>query len=163
MTWIVCVALERPLTFIVMALLILIMGPLAAVSMPTDIFPAINIPVVGVVFNFGGLQASEISGRIITPFQGVMTNSVDNIEHIESQSLPGVGIVKIFFQPSVDIRLAASQIAAAAPVTVRNMPAGTQPPSVLDYSASTVPVLQVAYSSKVLSEGEILDMAQNFI
>src|SRR6185437_208899 len=112
------------------------MGPLAALNMPTDIFPAINIPVVGVVFNFGGLQASEISGRIITPFQRVMTTTVNDIEHIESTSYPGVGVVKIFFQPTVDIRMAASQIAAAAPVTVRQMPAGTQPPSVIDYSAA---------------------------
>jgi CzcA family heavy metal efflux pump len=163
MTWIVRVALERPLTFIVLAMLILIAGPLAAFTMPTDIFPIINIPVVGVVFNFGGLQPSEISGRIVTPFTRTMSSTVDNIEHTESQSLPGVGIIKIFFQPSVDIRLAASQIAASAPVTVRQMPAGTQPPSVVDYSASTVPVLQAAYSSKVLSEGQILDFAQNFI
>ncbi len=163
MTSIVRVALERPLTFIVLALLIMILGPMAALDMPVDIFPAINIPVVGVVFNFGGLQASEISGRIITPFQRTMSTTVDNIEHIESQSLAGAGVVKIFFQPNADIRMAASQIAAVAPVTVRQMPAGTQPPSIIMYSAATVPVLQVAYSSKVLSESEILDLAQNFI
>ena len=163
MTWIVRVALERPLTFIVLALLILIMGPLAAISMPTDIFPAINIPVVAVVFQYGGLQASEISGRIITPFQRLMSTTVDNIEHIESQSLPGAGIVKIYFQPSADIRLAMSQVAAVAPVTIRQMPAGTQPPFIINYNAATVPVLQVAYSSKVLSELQILDLAQNFV
>ena len=148
MTWIVRVALERPLTFIVLAMMIMIAGPLAAFNMPTDIFPAINIPVVGVVFNFGGLQPSEISGRIVTPFTRTMSTLVDNIEHTESQSLPGVGIIKIFFQPSVDIRMAASQIAASAPVTVRQMPAGTQPPSVVDYSASTVPIIQLALSGK---------------
>ncbi len=163
MTWIVRVALERPLTFIVMALLILILGPLAALSMPVDIFPSINIPVVAIVFNYGGLQASEVSGRIITPFQRLVTTTVDNIEHIESTSYPGQGVVKIFFQPSVDVRLAMSQVAAASPVTIRNMPPGTQPPFIINYNAATVPVLQVAYSSKVLSEGEILDLAQNFI
>ena len=163
MTWIVRVALERPLTFIVLALLVLIAGPVAALNMPVDIFPSINIPVVGVVFQFGGLQASEISGRMITPFTRIMSTTVDNIEHIESQSLPGEGIVKIFFQPGADIRLAQAQLSAVAPQSVRSMPAGTQPPSILDYSASTVPVLQVAYSSKVLSESEILDLAQNFI
>src|SRR5476651_795672 len=150
MTWIVRVALERPLTFIVLALLIMIVGPMAAFNMPVDIFPAINIPVVGVVFNYGGLPASEISGRIITPFQRILTTTVDNIEHIESTSLPGSGTVKIYFQPNVDIRLAASQIAAIAPVTTRSMPPGTQPPFVIDFNASTVPVLQVAYSSKTL-------------
>jgi len=163
MTWIVRVALERPLTFIVLALLILIGGPVAALNMPVDIFPSINIPVVGVVFQFTGLQASEISGRMITPFTRIMSTTVDNIEHIESQSLPGVGIVKIFFQPGADIRLAQAQLSAVAPQSIRSMPVGTQPPSILDYNASTVPVLQVAYSSKVLSESEILDLAQNFI
>jgi CzcA family heavy metal efflux pump len=163
MTWIVRVALERPLTFIVLALLILIAGPVAALNMPVDIFPSINIPVVGVVFQFGGLQASEISGRIITPFTRILSTTVDNIEHIESQSLPGEGIVKVYFQPGADIRLAQAQLSAVAPQSVRSMPAGTQPPSILDYNASTVPVLQVAYSSKVLSESEILDLAQNFI
>ena len=163
MTWMVRVALERPLTFIVMALLILIAGPLAALNMPVDIFPAINIPIVAVVFQYGGLQASEVSGRIITPFQRILTTTVDNIEHVESLSLPGAGLVKIFFQPSADIRLAMSQVSAVAPVSIRNMPAGTQPPFIINYNASTVPVLQVAYSSKVLSEGDILDLAQNFI
>jgi len=163
MTWIVRVALERPLTFIVFALLILIVGPLAAISMPTDIFPSINIPVVAVAFQFGGLQASEVSGRIITPYSRLMSTTVDNIEHIESQSLPSAGIVKIFFQPSADIRLAMSQVAAVTPVTLRQMPAGTQPPFIINYNSSTVPVLQVAYSSKSLSEGQILDLAQNFI
>src|SRR5580704_13236048 len=153
MTWIVRVARERPLTFIVFALLILILGPLAAISMPTDIFPSINIPVVAVAFQFGGLQASEVSGRIITPYSRLMSTTVDNIEHVESQSLPGAGIVKIFFQPSADIRLAMSQVAAVTPVTIRQMPAGTQPPFIINYNSSTVPVLQVAYSSKSLSEG----------
>ena len=163
MTWIVRVALERPLTFIVLALLILIVGPVAALNMPVDIFTSIKITVVGVVFQFIGLQASDISGRMITPFTRIMSTVVVNIEHIESQSLPGIGIVKIYFQPGADIRLAQSQISAVAPQSIRNMPAGTQPPSILDYNASTVPVLQVAYSSSVLSESEILDLAQNFV
>jgi CzcA family heavy metal efflux pump len=163
MMWIVRVALERPLTFIVLAVLITIFGPLAVLNMPTDIFPNINIPVVTVVFTFGGLPPAEMSGRITTPFERTMSTSVDDIEHIESQSLAGVGMVKIFFQPTADIRLAASQIAAVAPATVRQMPAGTQPPSIIDYNAGNVAVLQVAYSSTVLSESQILDLAQNFV
>ena len=163
MMWIVRVALERPLTFIVLAILITISGPLAVLNMPTDIFPSINIPVISVIFGYGGLPPAEVLGRIITPFERQMTTSVDDIEHVESQSLAGVGMVKIFFQPNADIRLAQAQLSAVGPQTIRNMPAGTQPPNIIDYSAANVAVLQVAYSSTVLSESEVLDLAQNFV
>jgi len=112
MTWIVKVALERPYTFIVMALLIVIFGPLAAMQMPTDIFPAINIPVIGVAFNYTNLSPSEMAGRIVTPYERILSTTVNDIEHIESQSMQGIGVVKIFFQPTVDIRTASAQVTA---------------------------------------------------
>jgi CzcA family heavy metal efflux pump len=163
MMWIVRVALGRPLTFIVLAILISIAGPLAVMNMPTDIFPNINIPVISVVFQYNGLPPAEMLGRIVTPFERLMTTSVDDIEHVESQSLAGIGLVKIYFQPTADVRLAQAQLSGVAPQAIKNMPAGTQPPSITDYSAGNVAVLQVAYSSKVLSESEVLDLAQNFV
>src|SRR5579862_2808888 len=159
MTWIVKVALERPLTFIVLALLILIFGPIAAVRTPTDIFPAINVPVVGVAFAYNGLSPEEMSDRIMAPYERILTTVVNNIEHSESQSMQGVGVEKIFFQPDVDLRLAMSQLVAVSQTTIRQDPVGTQPPLILNYDASTVPVLQIAYSSKVLSEQQLLDLA----
>jgi hypothetical protein len=110
MTWIVRVALERPYTFVVLAMLILIVGPLAAVQTPTDIFPNIGVPVIGVAFQYTGLPPDDMSGRIITPYERILTTTVNDIEHIESTSLPGMGIVKIFFQPNVDIRTATAQV-----------------------------------------------------
>ena len=163
MTWIVKVALERPLTFIVLALLILIFGPIAAIRAPTDIFPAIDVPVVGIAFTYSGLSPEEMSDRIIAPYERFLTTVVDNIQHTESQSMQGVGIEKVFFQPDVDIRLAMSQIVSVSQTSIRNAPPGTQPPLIINYDASTVPVLQIAYSSKVLSEQQLLDLAQNTI
>ena len=164
MTWIVRVALERPLTFIVLALLIMIFGPMAAFNMPTDIFPAINIPGGRRGVQLWRPAARKCRAASSRHLSALMTTAVDNIEHIESQSLPGVGIVKIFFQPTADIRLATSQIAAVAPDdhAPACRPAPSRP-SIINYSAATVPVLQVAYSSKVLSESEVLDLAQNFV
>src|ERR1043166_1933504 len=163
MTWIVKVALERPLTFIVAAILILIFGPIAVLRTPTDIFPSIDVPVVGVAFSYTGLPPEEMSGRIIQPYERLLTTVVDNIEHTESQSMLGYGVEKIFFQPDVNLPLAMSQITAGSQTTVRQSPPGTQPPLIIPYDASTVPVLQVAYSSKVLSEQQLLDLAQNTI
>jgi multidrug efflux pump subunit AcrB len=163
MTWIVRVALERPLTFIVLALLILIFGPMAAVKTPTDIFPSIDVPVIGVAFQFANMSPQEISNRIMTPYERILTTTVDNIEHVESQSMLGAGVVKIFFQPDVDIRLAMSQVTAISQTAIRQDPPGTQPPLVLNYDASTVPVLQIAYSSNVLSEQQLFDLAQNSV
>jgi CzcA family heavy metal efflux pump len=161
-TWLVKVALDRPYTFIVMALLILIFGPLAAMKTPTDIFPNIGIPVIGVAFNYAGLAPSEMSGRITAPYERILSTTVNDIEHVESQSMYGLGIVKIYFQPNVDIRMANAQVTAVSQTAIRQMPAGTVPPLVLNYSASTVSVLQLAFSSPSLSEQQVLDYSQNF-
>jgi CzcA family heavy metal efflux pump len=162
MTWLVKVALERPYTFIVMALLIMIFGPLAAVQTPTDIFPNIGIPVVGVAFSYSGLSPDEMGARLMAPYERFLSTTVNDVEHIESQSMQGVGIVKIFFQPNVDIRLATAQVTSVSQTAIRQMPQGTQPPLILNYSASTVPVLQMAFSSNSLSEQQVLDYSQNF-
>ncbi|MBV9548334.1 MAG: efflux RND transporter permease subunit, partial [Alphaproteobacteria bacterium] len=163
MTWIVKVALERPLTFIVMALMILIFGPMAALRMPVDIFPNIGVPVIGVAFNYSGLSPSEMANRIMAPYERVLSTTVNDIEHTESTSMYGMGIIKIFFQPEADIRAATAQVAAVSQSAIRQMPAGTIPPLVLTYNASTVPVLQLASSSRSLSEQQVLDLTQNFL
>jgi multidrug efflux pump subunit AcrB len=157
------IALSRPYTFIVLALLILIAGPLAAMRTPTDIFPNIGIPVISVVWTYNGLPPDQMSGRVIYYYERQLTTSVNDIEHIESQSLPGVGIVKIFFQPGVDIRTATAQVTSISQTVVKQMPPGITPPLILNYNASTVPVLQMALSSNVLSESTIRDIAQNFM
>jgi len=163
MTWLVKVALDRPYTFIVMALMILIFGPLAAIRTPTDIFPNIGIPVVGVAFTYAGLSPDDMSSRIMTPYERILSTTVNDVEHVESQSMPGLGIVKIFFQPNVDIRLATAQVTSVSQTAIRQMPIGTLPPLILNYSASTVPVLQMAFSSTSLSEQQVLDYSQNFV
>ncbi len=140
-TWIVKVALDRPYTFIVLALMILIFGPLAAVRTPTDIFPNIGIPVIGVAFTYTGLSPDEVGARMLAPYERFLTTTVNDVEHVESVSMPGLGIVKIFFQPNVDIRLATAQVTSVSQTAIRQMPPGTQPPLILNYSASTVPVL----------------------
>jgi CzcA family heavy metal efflux pump len=163
MIWIVRVALQRPYTFIVLALLILIIGPLAAVNTPTDIFPNIKIPVIGVAFQYTGLSPDEMAGRIITPYERILPTTVNDIEHIESQSLPGIGVVKIYFQPGVDIRTATAQVTSASQTILKQMPPGTTPPLILNYNASTVPILQLATSSRTQSEQQVLDLSQNFV
>jgi len=162
MTWLVKVALDRPYTFIVMALMILIFGPLAAIRTPTDIFPNIGIPVIGVAFNYAGLSPDEMGARIVASYERFLSNNVNDVEHSESQSMPGVGIIKIYFQPNVDIRLATAQVTSSSQTAVRMMPVGTQPPFIINYSAATVPVLQMAFSSTSLSEQQVLDYSQNF-
>ncbi len=161
MTWIVRVALDRPYTFLVLAICILIFGPLAALRTPTDIFPNIGIPVVGAVIQYTGLSPAEVAGRLVTPLERSLPNAVSDIEHIESQSIAGNGIIKIFFQPSVNIATAMAQVTGVAQYAVRFMPPGTTPPFIVNYNASTVPVLQLALSSKTLSEQELQDVAQN--
>jgi len=163
MTWIVRVALQRPYTFIVLALLILIIGPLAALNTPTDIFPNIRVPVIGVAWQFAGLSPDEMSGRIMTPFERSLTTTVNDIEHTESQSLPGIGIVKIYFQPGVDIRTATAQVTSISQTVLKQMPPGVTPPLILNYNASTVPILQLATSSRTQSEQQVLDLTQNFM
>ena len=163
MIGLVRIALSRPLTFIVLALVILIAGPLAAFRTPTDIFPNIGIPVISVVWTYNGLPPDQMSGRVIYYYERQLTTSVNDIEHMESQSLPGVGIVKIFFQPGVDIRTATAQVTSISQTVVKQMPPGITPPLILNYNASTVPVLQMALSSKDLPEAKIRDIAQNFM
>src|SRR5579859_1260207 len=138
--WIVRVALERPYTFVVLALLLLIFGPLTILRTPTDIFPNIGIPVVSVVWQYNGLPPDEMGERIDATFERALTTTVNDIEHIESQSLLGVGVVKIFFQPSVNIDVALSQVTAISQTLLRQMPPGTTPPLVISYNASSVPV-----------------------
>ena len=157
------IALARPLTFIVMAVLIMLVGPLAASTTPTDILPDIKIPVIAVVWQYQGLPANEMAGRIIYYYERTLTSTVNDIDHIESQSLNGVGVVKIFFQPGVDIRTATAQVTSISQTVLKQMPPGITPPQVLNYSASTVPIIQLAFSSPSLGEQKIYDTAQNFI
>jgi CzcA family heavy metal efflux pump len=157
------IALSRPYTFIVMAVMIMIFGVMAALRTPTDIFPEIRVPVIGVAFNFSGLSPGDMSNRIVTQFERFMTTTVNDVEHIESQSITGIGVVKVYFQPGVDIRTASAQVTAVAQTSVRQMPAGTTPPLLLNYSASTVPILQLADSDKTLSEQKLFDLSQTVI
>src|SRR5436190_1979444 len=161
--WIVRIALNRPYTFVVMALAILFVGPLAIVRTPTDIFPNINIPVVTVVWVYGGLSAEELGQRIVSGFERGMTTTVNDIEHIESQTLRGTSIVKVFFQPGARTEVAVAQISSISQSALRNMPAGTNPPFIITYNASTVPILQLGLSGNGLSEQQLYDLAVNFI
>jgi multidrug efflux pump subunit AcrB len=157
------IALARPLTFIVMAVLIALIGPLAAVRTPVDILPDINIPVIVAVWQYQGLPAPDMAGRIIYYYERTMTSTVNNIEHIESNSMTGVGVVKVYFQPGTDIRTATAQVTSISQTVLKQMPPGITPPQILNYSASTVPILQLAFSSPTLGEQKIYDTAQNFI
>jgi len=163
MIGIVRIALTRPYTFVVLALLILIVGPLAALRTPTDIFPDIKIPVIAVVWQYTGLPPDQMAGRVSSPFERVLTTTVNDIEHIEANSLQGFGIVKIFFQPNVDIRTANAQVTAVAQTLLRQLPQGTTPPLILNYNASTVPIIQLALSGKGLTEQNLADLGQNII
>src|ERR1700731_3173173 len=162
MTGIVKIALQRPYTFVVMALLILLFGIDAALRTPIDIFPSINIPVVAVVFSYMGLPP-DMSGRIVTFYERALTTSVNDIEHIDSQSLANFGIIKIFFQPTVNINAALAQVAAMSQTVLKPLPAGITPPTILSFDASSVPVVQIALSSNQLSETTLYDDATNFI
>src|ERR1700758_2626372 len=161
MNEIVGIALRRPYTFVVLALRILIVGPLAALRTPTDIFPEIRIPVIGVVWQYTGLPPDQMSGRITTPFERALTTTVNDIEHIVANSYSGIGIVKIFFQPNVDIRTANAQVTAISQTMLKQMPPGATPPLILNYSASTVPIIQIALSGDGLTEQNLADIAIN--
>src|ERR671923_289655 len=161
--WIVRLALRRPYTFIVMALLIAILGGVAIATMPVDIFPYIDIPVVSIVWQYNGLTPEEMESRIVTTFERALTSNVVGIEHIESQSHQSVAVVRVYFHANVQVDLALSQIVTQCQVQVRNMPPGTFPPQVLKYDAASVPVLQLGLSSETLREQEIFDLALNFI
>jgi multidrug efflux pump subunit AcrB len=160
---IVRLGLRRPYTFIVLAILILIFGPLAAIRTPTDIFPDIKIPVIAVVWSYAGLAPDDMSGRVIYYYERQLASNVNDIEHVESESLPGVGVVKVFFQPGVDIRTATAQVTSVSQTVLKQMPAGITPPLVLNYNASTVPILQLALSSPSTPEQGLFDLGQNFI
>ncbi|MDR3724039.1 MAG: efflux RND transporter permease subunit [Terracidiphilus sp.] len=161
--WIVRLALRRPYTFVVGALLILILGVFSIVSMPTDIFPDIDIPVVSVVWSYSGLSAEQMAERIVTPSERGMTTIVNDIEHIESQSLNGVAVIKVFFQPRVNIGNAVAQITAQSQSQLRSLPPGATPPLVLQFNASSVPVLQLGVSGQGLNEQQLNDLASNTI
>ena len=161
--WIVRLALRRPYTFVVMALLIVILGPLAIYSTPTDIFPNIDIPIVSVIWTYTGLSADEMSTRIIGGYERGLTATVNDIEHIESQSLNGVGVVKVYFHPDVRIDMAMTQVSALAQASLRSDPPGTTPPFIIVYNASSVPILQLALSGENLSEQQLNDFAGNFM
>ena len=163
MNAIVRLALARPYTFVVMAILIVIAGILSAFRTPKDIFPDIGIPVVAVAWTYTNLSPQDVSGRIQLPFQRSLTTTVNDIEHIEGQALTGIGITKIFFQPGADIRLANAQVTAIAQTLLRQLPTGTTPPLILNYNASTVPILQLALSGSGLTEQQLYDFGFNFI
>src|SRR6266478_2363783 len=160
---IVELALRRRYTFIVVALLIFIIGPLSVLRTPTDIFPNIDIPVLSIVWSFNGFSAEDMAHRVTSPVERALTTDVDNIEHIESQSLNGVAVIKVFFHPGADINRAIAEAAANSQSILRVLPPGTLPPVILAYNASTVPILQLALSSKTLSEQELYDLGNNFI
>ena len=161
--WIVRLALRRPYTFVVFALLILILGVFSIVTMPTDIFPNIDIPVVTVVWSYTGLSADQMANRIVSNSERGMTTTVNDIEHIESQSLNGIAIIKIFFQPHVNIGSAVAQVTSISQVQLRSLPPGTTPPFIIQYNASSVPVLQLGLSGKGLNEQQLNDLATNTI
>jgi multidrug efflux pump subunit AcrB len=161
--WIVRLALRRPYTFAVFALLLLIMGPIAILRTPTDIFPNINIPIVTVVWQYGGLSAEELANRIVTPTERAMTTTVNDIDHIESQSLSGIAVEKVYFQPNVQVASAVAQITAISQTLLRQLPPGTTPPFIITYSASSVPILQLGLSGQGLNEQQLNDLGVNFI
>jgi multidrug efflux pump subunit AcrB len=163
MMWIVRLALRRPYTFVVFALLILILGIFSIETMPTDIFPDIDIPIVTVVWNYAGLSANQMANRIVSNTERGMTTTVNDIEHIESQSLTGVAVIKVFFQPHVNVAQAVAQITSISQVMLRQLPPGTTPPFIIQYNASSVPILQLGLSGTGMSEQQLFDTGQNTI
>src|SRR6266853_2005760 len=161
--WIVRLALRRPYTFVVMAVLIALLGGTAIVTMPVDIFPYIDIPVVSVIWNYQGMSPDEIEKRIDTIFERAMTTTVNDIEHIETQAYSGVSVTRVYFQPNVKIEMAMAQVTAICQTLLRIFPPGTTPPSIVKYDASSVPILQLGLESDSMSEQELFDMGQNFI
>ncbi|CAD6555295.1 efflux RND transporter permease subunit [Paraburkholderia metrosideri] len=163
MLGLVRIALRRPYTFVVLAIFILIIGPLSAMRTPTDIFPDIRIPVISVVWQYTGLPPDQMVGRITSPFERTLTTTVNDVEHIEAESVAGFGIIKIFFQPGVNISTANAQVTAVAQTQLRQLPPGTTPPLILNYNASTVPIIQLALSGKGLSEQNLGDLGLNAV
>ncbi|WP_175685510.1 efflux RND transporter permease subunit [Burkholderia anthina] len=161
--WIVNLALRRPYTFIVMAIMIVLATPLALMRTPVDVLPAVNIPVISVIWNYNGFSATDMTNRITAVHERILTTTVNNIQHIESTSLPGIAVVKVFLQPGANVQTAIAQTVSSAQAIVRQMPQGATPPLVITYSASSIPVIQLGLSSKTLSEQSLADIALNFL
>ncbi len=161
--WIVRLGLRRPYTFVVMAVLIALLGGAAILTMPVDIFPYIDIPIVSVLWQYSGLSPEEMEKRVVTNFERGLTSSVNDIEHIESQSYNTIAVVRIYFHPNVQIDMAVAQVTAQMQSSIRNMPPGMFPANVMKYDAASVPILQLGLSSKTLREQEIFDLGNNFI
>ena len=161
--WIVRLALRRPYTFVVAAMLVAILGVLTILRMPTDIFPEINIPVIAVAFNYSGMTPSDMEQRIVYQFERILPTTVAGIEHTESQSLNGISVIKIFFHPNVDIQESVAQVTAISQTALRQLPPGTQPPLIIRYSASDVPIIQLGMSSDRLAEQDVFDIANTVV
>src|SRR5580704_14926549 len=161
--WIVALALRRPYTFIVMALVIIILTPITILRTPTDIFPSIDIPVVSIVWYYTGMAPQDMADRIVANSERGITTTVNDIEHMESQSVYGLGVIKVFFRPGTNVQGAIAQITAIGQTTVRSLPIGTTPPLIISYSASTTPIIQLGLSSKTLPEQDLFDLGQNFL
>src|SRR4051812_16977978 len=161
--WIVRLALRRPYTFVVMAMAITLMGLVAIFRMPTDIFPEVDIPVISVIWQFPGMSPGEMEGRMVRQFEGFLTTVVNDIEHIESQSLNGVAVIRVYFHPGAKIEEAEAQVVSSAQTALRQMPPGSTPPLILRYSASTVPILQLSMGSNTLPEQQLFDISANFL
>src|SRR5262249_55868377 len=153
--WIVRLALRRPYTFVVASMLVAILGVLMILWTPTDIFPVVDIPVVSVAFNYTGMSPEDMGKRVVGQFERFLTTTVDDIEHIESQSLNGIGVIKIYFQPHAKIEQAIAQVTAVAQTSIRIMPPGMQPPLILRYNASSVPILQLSIHSETIPENQL--------
>jgi multidrug efflux pump subunit AcrB len=163
MNAIVVVALKRPFTFVVLAILILLFGTMAVFKTPTDIFPSIKIPVVAVIWSYNGLMPADMSGRVVYYYERALTTTVGNIEHIESQSLYGSGIVKIFFQPGTDVAAAQAQVTAVSQTVLKQLPTGITPPEILVFDASSVPVLDLQVAADNMTPSDIYNIASNLI
>ncbi len=161
--WIVALALRRPYTFVVMALLILILSPIVIFRTPVDILPEINIPVISVIWQYQGLSAQEMADRIVSNTERGLTTTVNDIEHIETQVMDGRAIEKVFLQPNANLQIALAQLTAISQTAVRQLPPGITPPLIIVYSASSVPIMQVGIRSKTLPEQALFDLSVNFI
>jgi len=161
--WIVRLALDRPYTFVVLALLVFIFAPVVILNTAVDIFPDIEIPVIAVAWSYGGLNPVEMEGRVTTNYERSLTTTVDNIEHVESTTISGRSLIKIFLQPGANVDKATAQVTAQAQSAVRQMPAGMLPPMILSYQASSVPVLQLSISGEGMSEQQLADLSGNFL
>src|SRR5258708_64624 len=160
---IIKVALDRPYTFIILALLILLLSPVIILRTPVDIFPNINIPVIAISWTYSGLNPEEFEGRVTLPYEKVLTTLVDNIQHIESTTYNGLDVVKVYLQPGASLDTANAQVTAASQFILRQLPPGEQPPQIINFSASSVPILQLGVSGRGLNEQQLNDYSLNFI